>query len=412
MMSKVKYLFLALFMLAAQLSLFAQDLLTVSGIIRDDKTRLPFVSVAIEGSTLGTITNEDGYFSLKIPYTDKEITLLISHVGYHVNNLTVKATEAHEMRIFLKPYQNLLDAASIVGHDPKSLVQEALRRVRFNYPMAPVSQLGFYRETARKGSRYISVSEAVVDMFKFGYNRSSDYDRVEIVKGRMLVSQKRADTLAVKLQGGPVLALSLDVVKNTEDLFYTEDLGCYDYSMETQTVIDERPVHVVRMEPRDRNDQWPLYHAKVYIDKESLAIMRVEYDVDMDDPDLVTKNMLRKKPAGIRFEPRSVSFIASYRQLEGKTVLNYVRAQFEFKCDWKKRIFSSPYTVVSEMVATDTKTRDVIAIPASDSFKSKDFFYDKVNDFADPDYWKDYNILEPSESLEHAVGRLRRRAAR
>lgn len=388
------------------------SLLTVSGIVRDDSQRLPFVSVAIQGSTLGTITNEDGYFSLKIPNTDKDITILISHVGYHANELTVKASEAHEMRIFLKPYENLLNAASIISQDPEMLVYEALRRVKDNYPKAPVLQRGFYRETARKGNRYISVSEAVVDMFKHQYSRPTDFDRVEVLKGRRLMSQKSADTLSVKLQGGPVLALTLDVVKNPNDLFFEEDLRAYDYKMSTPTVIQERPVYVVDMIPFIRNTRYPLYNAKIYIDQETLAIMRAEYSVDMWDANIVTGAILKRKPAGMKFEPHEVSFIASYRLVDGVAVLHYVRSSMEFKCDWKKRLFSSAYTIVSEMVATDVQSENVEAIPAKDAFKLTDSFYDRVDDFADPAFWGDYNILEPSESLEHAVDRLRRRVTR
>jgi len=385
------------------------SLLTVSGIVRDENQRLPFVSVTIQGSTLGTITNEDGYFSLKIPNTDRNITLVVSHVGYHASSLTVKASEAHEMRIFLEPFSNLLEAASVISQDPERLVWEALQRVRINYPASPVSQRGFYRETARKGNRFISVSEAVIDIFKYAYSRSSDYDRVQLLKGRRLMSQKSSDTLSVKLQGGPVLALSLDVVKNPNDLFYQEDLPSYDYAMDTPTVIEERPVFVVRMSPRIRNVKYPLYYAKVFIDRETLAIMRVEYSLDMSDPNTVTNAILKKKPAGMKFAPQEVSFIASYRLVEGMAVLHYVRGSMEFKCDWKKRLFSSSYAIVSEMVATDIQTKNVIPIQPKDAFRSGDTFYDRVDDFADPDFWGDYNILEPSESLEHAVERLRRR---
>ena len=40
------------------------------------------------------------------------------------------------------------------------------------------------------------------------------------------------------------------------------------------------------------------------------------------------------------------------------------------------------------------------------TFDSRDAFYDKVDFFKDPDFWKDYNIIEPSESLDKAIGRL------
>lgn len=390
----------------------SDNFLTVSGIVRDEGGRLPFVSVTIQGSTLGTITNEDGYFTLKIPRTDKEISIVVSHVGYHPETITRPAPEAHGMRIILKPYSNMLDPALVVSQDPEELVRAALSRVRANYPLKAVSQRGFYRETARKGSRYISISEAVVDIYKNGYTHPADYDRIEVLKGRRLMSQKNADTLAVKLQGGPVLALSLDVVKNPEDLFFEEDLDSYRYSMDVPTVIEGKPAYVVNMDPQVRNERYPMYNAKVYIDKSSLAIMRAEYCVDMTDQDLVDRVVLLKKPAGLKFQTLDVSFISSYRFVEDKAVQHYVRCSMDFKCDWKKRLFSSAYNVVTELVATDVRIGDVETIRPADAFKTRDVFYDMVDDFADPDFWGDYNILEPSESLEHAVGRLRRKAAR
>ena len=42
-------------------------------------------------------------------------------------------------------------------------------------------------------------------------------------------------------------------------------------------------------------------------------------------------------------------------------------------------------------------------------FRTSDILEDKASEFLDPDFWKDYNIIEPSESLENAVERLRRR---
>ena len=33
-------------------------------------------------------------------------------------------------------------------------------------------------------------------------------------------------------------------------------------------------------------------------------------------------------------------------------------------------------------------------------------YYDKVEYFMDPDYWRSYNIIEPSESLDKAIRKL------
>jgi hypothetical protein len=41
-------------------------------------------------------------------------------------------------------------------------------------------------------------------------------------------------------------------------------------------------------------------------------------------------------------------------------------------------------------------------------FRSTDILDNKAKEFMDPDFWKDYNIIEPSESLENAINRLRK----
>ena len=81
-------------------------------------------------------------------------------------------------------------------------VQEAIEKVNKNYIATGSMLTGFYRETAQKGRRYINISEAVIDVYKTPYkDRNVERDRVQIYKGRKLLSEKASDTLAVKLLG-------------------------------------------------------------------------------------------------------------------------------------------------------------------------------------------------------------------
>lgn len=386
--------------------------MTVSGKVSDSITKaaLAFVNVSIAGSTLGTVTNEDGYFTLKVPRTDRSITVLVSHVGYYATSLTVRGGLAHDMVFTLNPFSNLLKEGIITEYDdPETLVRDALEYKHRNYPQTAIQQRGFYRETTQKGSRFINISEAVIDLYKHPYYRSVESDKVKIIRGRSLMSSRAADTISVKLMGGPTLAISTDVVKNEFDLFYKEDISSYNYTFKTSTIIEQRPQYVVSFTPRVTNDRYPLYRGTLFIDRETLAIMRAEYEVDMSDKDLVTRSILKKKPLGLRFAPQEVSFIVSYRRIDDLVVLNYVRNTIKFRCDWKKRLFSSGYTVTSEMVATDLATKNIEQILSRESFRSSDIFSEQVGAFSDPDFWGDYNIIEPTESLEHAVGRLKRR---
>jgi hypothetical protein len=91
--------------------------------------------------------------------------------------------------------------------------------------------------------------------------------------------------------------------------------------------------------------------------------------------------------------------------------MSYVRNEMRFTCDWKRRLFASPFTTVSEMVVTDVKQRgDSVKRPRGrSSFGLKERFYDRVEYFDDPDFWADYNIIEPTESLENAIGKLKKK---
>ena len=46
------------------------------------------------------------------------------------------------------------------------------------------------------------------------------------------------------------------------------------------------------------------------------------------------------------------------------------------------------------------------------SFGIHERFYDRVEYFNDPYFWADYNIIEPSERLENAITKLKKKVTR
>ena len=75
----------------------------------------------------------------------------------------------------------------------------------------------------------------------------------------------------------------------------------------------------------------------------------------MQNKSKATIAILYKKPLGLRFKPQELSYLVTYKDVDGKTYLNYIRHTIRFKCDWKRKLFSTSYTVASEMVVTDRK---------------------------------------------------------
>lgn len=389
-----------LILLIAPLAMYAQQVV-IGGNVVDDKTGDPLGQVSISAGRVSVVTNEDGDFSLKL--AEAPGVIIVSHLGYKTKRVKVK--NGDELKVRLQPTTIHLREVVIMNEDPRELVDIAISKIPDNYSKVPELLKGFYRETAMKRKHYIYVAEGVEDMYKTPYNRSIGRDRVAIVKGRRLLSQKQGDTLGVKVMGGPVQAVVMDLVKNRDFLLNKEDLDAYKFTMGIPEYINDRLQYVVQMEP-----QWSmpyaLYHGKLYIDSERLAFTRIELNLDMADKDKATRTMLVKKPLGVKFKPRELSSVVDYRYEDGVTRISYLRNTFRFNCDWKKRLFATSFTATCEMVVTDSSSDNVQPIASRSSFDSRDAYYDKVEYFLDPDYWRSYNIIEPSESLDKAIRKL------
>ncbi len=403
-------LFMTMVLLSGVLLGYAQAV--INGVVLDRQTgrTLSHVSVTAEGGKEHTVTNDDGRFSLKTQRIPQYIQL--SHIGYKTRRHQIQHGQTSNLRIMMAVNTVGLHEVVVTRNDPLEIVKAAMDRIEKNYPQKPELVRCFYRETARRGSRFISVAEAVTDMYKTGYSRGPERDAVAILKGRRLMSMKARDTLGVKIQGGPVMPLMVDIAKNREYVLKAEDFGLYDFSMDMPALIDDRLQYVVSMQPK-MHTMYPLMYGKLFIDQETLAFTRAELQLDVSNWRSASDYMLVKKPFGLRFRPKELTVTIVYTtDMQGVTRMSYVRNEMRFNCDWKRRLFASPFTTVSEMVVTDRRQmgEEVKRPKGRNSFGIRDRFYDKVEYFEDPDFWADYNIIEPTESLENAIGKLKKKA--
>lgn len=397
--------------------LLAQDAavndLIITGVVKnkDSRKKLENVNVSVVGTNIGTVTNADGTFSLKVTEAEAYRGVDISHIGYLNTHLSLdEIGKSEDLTVWMIPAPNLLHEIVVYGDNPRTIVEEAIKKIPANYASNENMLTAFYRETVQKRRRYISVSEAVMDVYKTSYNeRDTERDKVQLSKGRRLLSQKGGDTLAVKVLGGPNLSLYLDIVKNGDALLSMDNLNYYEFRMEEPVNLDNRMQYVISFRPRV-SLMYALFIGKLYIDRERLSFTRADFSLDMANRVKAVEAILHKKPLGLRFRPQEVSYLVTYKQQGSKTYLNYIQNVIRFKCDWKKKLFSSSYTAYSEMVVTDRKDHSPSNISNKNAFKQKQIFYDLVDEYWNEDFWKSYNIIEPTESLEHAVDKLKKQS--
>ncbi|MBR4809422.1 MAG: carboxypeptidase-like regulatory domain-containing protein [Bacteroidales bacterium] len=380
-------------------------LFNVRGVVRDASSgkTLEAVAVTVKGTHIATITNRDGAFVIKSDVRPRQLEF--SLLGY--NPQTVDVTGA-EMRVRLTRSSTMLDAATVIDGGALGIVRYAIEKIADNVPDEPELFDCFYRETVQKRQRYIYVSEAVTKMYKAAWGNVWGRDRASVVKSRILTSPRLSDTLGVKVQGGPVMAVHLDLVKTGAMVICNSDLPMYSFEMLAPDVIDGRPQYVIGFSPAVE-EEIAQQHGKLYIDRQTFAFTRIETSLDVSDPDKATRAMLVNRPAGLRFRPKEMTLLLNYKEENGVYRLSYLKTTFRFNCDWRRRLFATDFTTIAEMVVTNRHNGfEAVPIQRSEEFSSGASLADKSRYYADPDFWKDYNIIEPSTSLEQALGRLKK----
>ena len=374
---------------------------SVGGRVRDSRSGLPvqYVDVTMNGRRHSTVTNADGSFVLKSDIPIRQLNF--SHLGY--SSVSVPVTSA-SLNVSLSPASYQLDPAMVLSANPRMLVNEAIARIPTNYASSEELLECFYRETMQKRQRYIYVSEAVSRLYKTSYGRGVYRDAAALEKSRVLISSRKRDTLSVKFLGGPAQAIDFDVVKNPDVLLNREELFRYRFEMGTPEEIDGRLNFTVLISP-GMEVPYALYYGVLYIDMETYAFSRIELSLDMSDESKATRDMLVRKPSGLRFHPKEMTITIDYRKDGEVWRLGFFRSLLDFSCDWRKRLLHTTYTSVNELVVTGLNPNPA-PIPRQAQFHVREALSEKAGLFTDPDFWKDYNIIEPSVSLEHAVERL------
>lgn len=389
-----------------------QGILTYSGKVIDSENGTPliFATVAVKETNVATVTNIDGEFSIKILEREISNNLEVTYLGYKnkVVPLSEMKTDGYRNIISLEPAPIPIREIIVKPLDPEEIVKKTIAMIGQNYENDPNLMTAFYRETIRKNRTYVSIGEAVVEIFKAPYSNDFRFDGARMYKGRKSSDVQRMDTILFKLQGGPVSVLQLDIVKNSEIILTYEAMKNYDYSLRSVVEIDDKPHYVIEFMQKPSVDI-PLFMGYLYIEVDTYALTEAEFGFNMADIEAVKSIFIRKKPLGMEVTPEVATYKAKFREQDGKWYFAYSRAEVRFKVNWKRKLFNTFYTTMSEIAITDRTTEEVIKFASREKIRYTDIFSDEVSDFTDPGFWGDYNVIEPDQSIESAIRRLSRR---
>lgn len=385
----------------------SQSYTEYKGSVIDNNTKEPlaFADLTINTTNIRTVTNKEGKFLFKVPNNLLDKMLTISYLGYDTQVILLKNLKNKDNKIALNSSVTKLKQVKInVPKDVKTLVRITLDRNNKSYYNDPTIMTAFYRETIKKRKKNASLSEAVVKIYKQPYN-SLKKDEIGIIKSRKNTNYSKLDTLALKLQGGPFNTLYSDIVKYPEFVFSEDLLQYYEFSFEPSTQINNRQVYVVKFEQLP-NVVSSLYYGKLFIDAETFALTSAIYSLNIENTKQAVSLFLRSKPKKVKVSTIEALYRVDYQTQNGKWYFTYSNIQLAFKVKWKNKFFSSTYSLNIEMAITDWEINNTEKTNLDNSIKPSVILADEASGFSDPEFWGQYNIIEPEKSIESAIKKI------
>lgn len=369
-----------------------------------NKKPVPFANVVLKRKNIGTISNGDGNFTLKIPPGCFNDTMVVSFIGYKTVSTSVSALSTGE-NIILEPFSTQLKEVIVNHFEPKTLIKMAIENVPNNYSPNPELQVGFYRETSQQNKDYVVISEAVLKILKAAYNRDYKTDQVIVYKSRKSPLVKSMDTVLYKLQGGIYNSLMIDLAKYSASFMSEDFQNMYNYSFDGMTQLDDKLVYVVSFDQKPEVD-YPLYKGKLYIDKESLAFVNAEFGISPLGLKYATGQMVKKTTSKLNAKVLEANYLVSYSNTEGVWRLHHVREEIRIRIRKKFSFFNSTYHSVSELVITDSDTTSITRFKNAEIVKQNHVFAEVSNNY-DESFWGKFNFIQPEVSLEEAYSKIK-----
>lgn len=294
--------------------LFGQNI-NVTGVVTNKETgeTLPFSNLVSLPSNMGIATDENGAFDLQFNKTQLNDTLIVSFIGFESLKLSVSQLKPQH-NIELVPLSETLDEfvlTPLTAHDFMKMVVSSIPK---NTPSTPFSALGFYSDKAKEGNGFLGENEAVIKSYFPNisdttiqnqhqvvlYNERKDLAELKFMakklkkeeeKERKKLAKKGNDSTEVDFMNPREMFGGLDeVMKNLtisgdEAFLDTINYKKYDFQFNDKPIYTDegKEITLIHAKTIRRNEGFKA-SGKIYIDRESLAIIKMDFTGDLKIP--------------------------------------------------------------------------------------------------------------------------------
>jgi CubicO group peptidase (beta-lactamase class C family) len=404
------HLFLALF-ICSSIASFAQQngKMVLAGRIvdADNKEGIAYASLGISQKGIGTITNGTGEFIFNLERTNIADSIRISCIGYKTK--TVAVVELNSMQkpltIALAKSNIPLKEVTVEYRDPMKIIQKAIERIPQNYINTPHVIRGFYRENTMKGNTPLQLSEAVFDIYNFGYGDKRQ-DMFRLVKARDEKNERDFHDLEAGQK--PAAIFNDDIVKRIagSDILDRDGMKKHDY--EVKGIVDINGSLAYEIDFAEKPGiTGNTYRGKIFIDIKSYAFIYFDYGLNPEGMKSLKSGNFAQRTLnnlmGVTLRVKSNHNRIRYQKVDDKWVLANVVGDNDLYIRAPNLGYDMVISIKFNYVVTQVDTTQTT--PFKEKMRSGEHILDHDTNEGE-EFWKDYNILLPDYNTEELIGQI------
>lgn len=373
--------------------------ITIKGVVKDKLSgeAIPFAHITVDGHDIGTVSNNEGEFTFTIPPEYRNKNFLVKYIGYKTYITPIEKIDTL-LKISLEESVTQLKSITAKPIEPKDIIRDAVAKIPVNYGLQPVMLTAFFRESVSKDEELVSLSEAVLEIYKAPYHKK-EKDRIKLIKGRKSPDVKPIKEVGVKVQGGPYNIVNLDVVKSRISFLHRAYFKYYNYKFADIVSIDGRRTYVIKFDQKDKLKA-SLFKGEMYIDVESLAFIYLEFELSKKGIKYAKKHLIEDAPKDVTTMPLKASYKVEYVQTDnGKWQLSRINGFNYIIVISAKHDTHNYFTTESVLTITKRNDKNIQKISKQEAFRPNQFLVEQLTKFKDT-YWENNNFVTPDEKVK------------
>lgn len=377
-----------------------ESYINVNGKVVDIQTRKPllFASIAIKGEFFGTICNEKGLFSIRIPRKYENDTLIVSYLGYYNERIAIGVNDKQDLDIGLLQGVVSLQEIVVRKNDPKKILEKAIRKIDDNYQTQPFNYEAFYREGIECDKEFVKYTEALLKGYKPKLHNFYSTDKVQVLHSRQFSNIHNNDTVAVKISAGLESCFKLDIIDDLPDFLDIDGFQYYDYNVADILVWQKTLVYQIDFMQKGYVEE-SLPEGIIYVSIDDYAIIGAEFRFSEDKIKNISSSFVVRKSRKIKVRPKGSDYFVRYKKSGDRYYLSHVRGKLLLNVKRKRLQFSKNYSILIEMAITDIKEHKPDKqfdkenlIKTNSIFSESKFIYEH-------NYWGVNNTIQPEPNI-------------